>query len=295
MDTIEHKKGKIYYSMGEVAEMFDVNPATIRFWESKFDILRPGKNKKGNRLFTPKDVDDLKLVYHLVKEKGMTLAGAQKRIKENPDGISRDMEITDRLLKIRSLLLEIREELKTDDGEVYRDDEFDGEYAVAVKRTVAEVAPKIAAKTPAPRTPVTIEPVAADDADTLADMQAEQGWISGELSRLDELDENIAELSHDAGIPQAEADTLLEEKGKLAEIVADDAASWETSQKDVAITDEEFELLDDEHAPDYPADGLSGGLFDEPDTDAEPSLFSAAGNKPAEEAPKPRIIEQTLF
>ena len=53
MDTISHKKGKIYYSMGEVSEMFDVNPSLIRFWEQKFDILKPHKNKKGNRMFTP--------------------------------------------------------------------------------------------------------------------------------------------------------------------------------------------------------------------------------------------------
>ena len=107
--------------MGEVAEMFDVNPSLIRFWESKFDVLRPHKNRHGKRLFTPRDVENLKLVYHLVKEKGMTLAGAQKRIKENPEGISRDMEITDRLLKIKALLMEIRQELKSGGAEeVYR-------------------------------------------------------------------------------------------------------------------------------------------------------------------------------
>ena len=77
MTTSERKSRKIYYTMGEVSEMFDVNPSLIRFWEQKFDILKPDKNKKGNRLFTPKDVENLKLIYHLVKEKGMTLKGAQ--------------------------------------------------------------------------------------------------------------------------------------------------------------------------------------------------------------------------
>ena len=114
MDEIHHKKGKIYYSMGEVSEMFDVNPSLIRFWEQKFDILKPHKNKKGNRMFTPEDVDNLKLIYHLVKEKGMTLAGAQKRIKENKEGSHRDMEVVDRLLAIKAILLEIRQELKMD-------------------------------------------------------------------------------------------------------------------------------------------------------------------------------------
>ena len=115
MREIHHKKGKVYYSMGEVSEMFDVNPSLIRFWEQKFDILKPHKNKKGNRLFTPQDVDNLALIYHLVKERGMTLAGAQMRIKQNKEGAQRDREIVDRLMSIRSLLMEIREELK-DDG-----------------------------------------------------------------------------------------------------------------------------------------------------------------------------------
>lgn len=130
---MEHKKGKIYYSMGEVAEMFDVNASLIRFWESKFDILKPHKNKKGNRMFTPADVDNLKLIHHLVKEKGMTLTGAQKRLKENPKGTSRDMEIIDKLLSIKAILVEIRQELEEDDGEIYRDTDvrYDEEPAVA--------------------------------------------------------------------------------------------------------------------------------------------------------------------
>ena len=114
MREIQHKKGKVYYSMGEVSEMFDVRPSLIRFWEQKFDILKPRKNSKGNRLFTPEDVDNLALIYHLVKERGMTLAGAQMRIRQNKDGAQRDREIVDRLMSIRALLMEIREELKED-------------------------------------------------------------------------------------------------------------------------------------------------------------------------------------
>ena len=74
---------KLLYSMGEVSEMFDVNPSLIRYWESQFDVLRPKKNKKGNRLFTPEDVQMLKLIYHLVKEQGMTLEGAKRSLKQN--------------------------------------------------------------------------------------------------------------------------------------------------------------------------------------------------------------------
>ncbi|MCL2562170.1 MAG: MerR family transcriptional regulator [Rikenellaceae bacterium] len=136
--------------MGEVAEMFDVNPSLIRFWESKFDILRPHKSRHGKRLFTPRDIDNLKLVYHLVKEKGMTLAGAQKRIKENPEGISRDMEITDRLLRVRALLMEIRQELKSGgpEEEVYRNGQIieeNVETTVEVAVKMEETIPKDAA------------------------------------------------------------------------------------------------------------------------------------------------------
>lgn len=105
--------------MGEVCEMFDVNPSLIRFWESKFDMLKPQKNKKGNRLFSPQDVDNLNLVYHLVRERGMTLAGAEKRIRQNKEGLINDLELVDRLQKIRAMLVEIREELRdTPDGYV---------------------------------------------------------------------------------------------------------------------------------------------------------------------------------
>ena len=102
---------KIYYSMGEVAEMLDVNPSLLRFWEKRFDIIAPHKNKKGNRLFTPGDVRNLKTIYHLVKERGMTLAGAEKQLKARRGAIERDMEIAERLASIRALLLEVRHEL----------------------------------------------------------------------------------------------------------------------------------------------------------------------------------------
>ena len=104
---------QMFYSMGEVAERFDVKPSLLRHWEAKFDILRPHKNKKGNRMFTPEDVENLKLIYHLVKERGMTLAGAAQYLKNGiNDSMRRDMELLDRLHKIRAELVEVREQLK---------------------------------------------------------------------------------------------------------------------------------------------------------------------------------------
>lgn len=103
---------KMFYSMGEVSEMFDVNPSLIRHWESKFDCLRPHKNKKGNRMFSPSDIEKLKQIYHLVKERGMTLEGANKAMKSSRGGLSRDTELLERLQRIRAALEEVREELR---------------------------------------------------------------------------------------------------------------------------------------------------------------------------------------
>lgn len=108
---------KLFYSMGEVSEMFDVNPSLLRHWESKFDCLRPHKNKKGNRMFSPEDVEKLKQIYHLVKERGMTLDGANKVMKSSRKELSRDTELLERLQRIRSALVEVREELKAGDDE----------------------------------------------------------------------------------------------------------------------------------------------------------------------------------
>lgn len=102
---------KIFYSIGEVAEMFNVNTSLIRFWEKEFDIIKPKKNKKGNRLFTKEDLDNFHIIYHLVKEKGMTLKGAQKKMKENREDTENNFEVIQSLTSIKELLLEIRDEL----------------------------------------------------------------------------------------------------------------------------------------------------------------------------------------
>ena len=111
---------KLFYSMGEVAEMFDVNTSLIRHWESQFSILRPKRNKKGNRLFSPEGVENLKMIYHLVKERGMTLEGAKKALRKAPSesGVDRDAELMERLQRIRALLVEVREDLKAGEGEI---------------------------------------------------------------------------------------------------------------------------------------------------------------------------------
>lgn len=102
----EKEIAKLYYSIGEVAEQLNVAKSLIRFWETEFETLHPKKSAKGNRLFTQKDIDNLKLVYHLVKEKGYTLDGARKKLKEaeKPENVDQQAELVSKLKEIRKFL-----------------------------------------------------------------------------------------------------------------------------------------------------------------------------------------------
>ena len=102
---------KVFFSISEVAELFGVNTSNIRFWENEFDILKPNKNAKGNRMFTKEDIENLKIIYHLLKEKGMTIKGAQKKLKENKEDTIQNFEVVSKLQEIKQMLLDIKEEL----------------------------------------------------------------------------------------------------------------------------------------------------------------------------------------
>ncbi|RLI60490.1 MAG: MerR family transcriptional regulator [Promethearchaeia archaeon] len=105
---------KLYYTIGEVADIFNVNTSLIRFWEKEFDIIKPKKNKKGNRLFTEKDVDNFFIIYHLVKERGFTLQGAKDKLKDNPDDTINQIEIVKSLEDVKSFLLDLKKQIKGD-------------------------------------------------------------------------------------------------------------------------------------------------------------------------------------
>ena len=107
----EKQSLKVYYSIGEVADMFQVNTSLIRFWENEFDIIKPHKNKKGNRQFTKADIDNFHLIYHLVKEKGMTLKGAQMKLSEQKAETEANFEVVKRLQAIKEELILIKEQL----------------------------------------------------------------------------------------------------------------------------------------------------------------------------------------
>ena len=107
----EHEISKMYYSMGEVSKLFDVNQSLIRFYEKEFDILQPKKNKKGNRYFTPEDVENLKIILHLIRDKGYTLNGAKDHLKNNM-AVSKDSHrVISSLENLKKFLLEVRDQL----------------------------------------------------------------------------------------------------------------------------------------------------------------------------------------
>ena len=147
---------KLYYSMGEVTEMFDVEASLIRYWCSQFSCLRPKRNAKGNRLFTQQDVDRLKRIHHLLKEKKMTIEGAKKAMrKRNIEAEEKDsdMELLEQLQSLRAMLVEMRDSI----GEERSVEEY-GADEVNVVATEAEVIETVAempkAKKPrAPRKP----------------------------------------------------------------------------------------------------------------------------------------------
>ncbi len=104
---------KQYYTIGEVAALFDVAPSLIRFWETEFDQLKPKKSKKGNRQYTQKDIEELRSVYHLVKERGFTIQGARELLKNKSVQTKDKIEIIQSLEKVRSFLVGIKEQLNT--------------------------------------------------------------------------------------------------------------------------------------------------------------------------------------
>ena len=111
MPNLRTKIEKLFYPIGEVAKRYNVNVSLIRFWEKEFDILKPKKNKKGNRLFTKKDIDNLDIIFHLVKERGFTLEGAKKKMKENKKDTIDNVSIVNKLKEIKSFLVKLRKEL----------------------------------------------------------------------------------------------------------------------------------------------------------------------------------------
>lgn len=265
---------KMFYSMGEVAEMFDVKPSLLRHWEAKFDILRPHKNKKGNRMFTPEDVENLKLIYHLVKERGMTLAGAAQYLKNGiTDTMRRDMELLDRLQKIRAELVEVREQLK---------DVPDGYTVVEVAQTepeeevVVEVAPETNEEIIPAQEEIVTEPI-DDDEDEV------------EVEELVELiieEEEVEEPEPEIEEPAEEAVEKVAEEA-VEEVIEEKSAEGEQPETELPETEQPTE---DEPTDTTPRPrGAKGGRRSKKQ---EAKLFDV---KPEKQRPIAPFFDQTLF
>ena len=111
-ESVDEEVKKAFYTMGDVCAMFNVAPSLIRFWHSEFDEIKPHTNKKGNRIFRQQDVDTLKLIYHLLKERGFTIQGAKDYMREQRSTAQKNFEVKESLKKFRNFLVELKKELQ---------------------------------------------------------------------------------------------------------------------------------------------------------------------------------------
>ena len=105
---------KTYFSIGEVSEALGISQSQIRFWEAEFDIIKPKKNRKGTRLFTKSDIKNIKIIFHLLKERGYTLQGAKEFIKKDPKSFKNNYEMIESLKKVRFLLQHIHDNIPSE-------------------------------------------------------------------------------------------------------------------------------------------------------------------------------------
>lgn len=268
---------KMFYSMGEVAEMFDVKPSLLRHWEAKFDILRPHKNKKGNRMFTPEDVENLKLIYHLVKERGMTLAGAAQYLKNGiTDTMRRDMELLDRLQKIRAELVEVREQLK---------DVPDGYTVVEVAQTEPEEEAVVEAATAEPET---IEEIVEEVVPAQEEIETEPFDDDEDEVEVEELVELIIEEEEEEPEPEIKEPAEEEEPAEeTVEKVAEEVIEEKSAEEEQPETEQPTE---DEPTDTTPRPrGAKGGRRSKKQ---EAKLFDV---KPEKQRPIAPFFDQTLF
>ncbi len=280
MQDIVHPKGKVYYSMGEVAEMFDVNPSLLRYWEKEFDILKPHRNKKGNRLFTPQDVDNIKVIYHLLKEKKMKIEVARKYMKDNRRDADRDAAIVEKLMSIRSMLRQIKQDVlhgAADDDEP--DEEAGGEAeSIAAKAgrrgKSAQVASSKEAEMAGSAVPAKKAQKASEAASGVTDIFEQELTISAIIS----------EEASGAG------EKLPFREQMLFEVVASEAGTPTLEGMIDSFLSKNYGSGQDD------ARGSGSGEGQVPDPFAAFAGGRAEGEVTADaEQEKPKIIEQTLF
>lgn len=177
----EFEVTKLYYSISEVAKMLDVSASLLRFWETEFDILKPKKNRQGNRLFTKEDIKNLRVIHHLVRERGFTLEGAKKKLKENKETTLHNTEVIESLKKLRAFLVEVKETLGEMPEQVAVEEtpiEQNSITQISTEQTLVEPVAEVAAEeTPTAESVVEEIPAAQTQAEQPAAQQPEKKFL----------------------------------------------------------------------------------------------------------------------
>ena len=289
---------KFYYSMGEVTEMFDLEPSVIRYWCKQFTCLNPKRNAKGNRMFTAQDIERLKRIYHLLKEKKMTIEGAQKAMRKRnvvAEGEDTDVALLERLQNLRSLLVDMRNSIGEEDAIVENSVE-----EPIVETEVAEVAEVVAAAEPVletivepePEVEQVVEPIVKDDP---------------EVEEAEEVEES-AEVEEAAETVEVVEDVAAEEEVSIDEIFVEETTEEPTEEliEETATEEPTEEPIEEQPAVEslfesQPMMPFGDEVVETPTEEAEPvqkakrSRRKLKGEEGVVERPLFPFYEQTLF
>lgn len=278
---------KLFYTMGEVTEMFDVNSSLLRYWESRFKQLQPKRNNKGNRLYRPEDVEFIKLLYHLLKERGMTIEGARKSLQErNTDELSRESELFERLHYIRQLLVEVRETLMDDPDKTMAEEEVDTDPEPQPE-TEAE------AEAPAKETPLGLVGKEKNIPEPAPSFRSESESASKHGPEAE--CESETECEHEPG-PEAEAETEVEVKAEIESQTKPEPKSEPESEPESELESEPDRISN----PCAQSDADQASVFEsetDPDSAAvpNPEAPSADGIPTAETLPDPESAPDNIL
>ena len=189
--------GKLYYSMGEVTEMFAVEPSLIRYWCSQFSCLRPKRNAKGNRMFSPQDIERLKRIHHLLKEKKMTIEGAQKAMRKSAIEAEKndsDMALLEQLQRLRSMLVDMRQTIGDD---------------TPLEDIEVEIQPSIVDVVDEPVAEVVDEPIEAPIEELVTEEVVAEEPVIEQIVEVEAVAESVVELVNDQ-IEEPEKGTVEE-------------------------------------------------------------------------------------
>ena len=277
---------KFYYSMGEVTEMFDLEPSVIRYWCKQFTCLNPKRNAKGNRMFTAQDIERLKRIYHLLKEKKMTIEGAQKAMRKRnvvAEGEDTDVALLERLQNLRSLLVDMRNSIGEEDAIVENSVEepvVETEVAeveeIAEVAQVAEVAEVVAAAEPVLETIVEPEPEVEQVVEPIVEVEPEDEPEVEEIAEV-ETESEVEETEEAAETVEVVEDVAVEEELSIDEIFVEETTEETTDElvEEVVVEEQLTEELTEE-----PTEEPATEVPTEEPTEEQPAVESLFDNQP---------------